>query len=78
MNQSDIYITPKETLRILKIYRSTLKKQISYLPVGEGFSLLKRKSRDLIGYLDIFIDDYEEFFKKKKEKYDYEQMKLFN
>lgn len=58
-------MTPKEVLRALKIYRSVLQKQITYFPLT--FTGLRCKTRELIALLDVYIEDYQDFFKSQKK-----------
>lgn len=57
------YTNPKDTLRSLKIYKSVIKKQMSYFPLS--MDLLRLNSRKLIAVLDIYINDYEQYFKNR-------------
>ena len=57
------YTNPKDTLRSLRIYKSVIKKQMSYFPLS--MDLLRLNSRKLIAVLDVYINDYEQYFKNR-------------
>ena len=68
------YTNPRETLRSLKIYRSIISKQISYFPLS--MELLRSNSKKLIAVIDLYINDYENFFKELSRKQNDMQQQL--
>ena len=64
------YTNPKDTLKSLHIYKSTLKKQIQFLPDG-----LKQSANTHLALVDLYIEDYQNFFKERSNKY--KQVSLF-
>ena len=72
MNNTNFsYTDPKQTLKSLHIYKSTLKKQIRYLPDG-----LKQSANTHFALVDLYIEDYQDFLKKRSNKY--KQVSLFD
>lgn len=57
------YTNPKDTLRSLRIYKSVIKKQMSYFPLS--MDLLRLNSRKLIAVIDLHISEYEQYFKNR-------------
>lgn len=71
MNNTNFsYTDPKQTLKSLHIYKSILKKQIQFLPNG-----LKQSANTHLALVDLYIEDYQNFFQERSNKY--KQISLF-
>ena len=68
------YTNPKDTLRSLRIYRAVILKQINYFPLS--MELLRSNTNKLIAVIDLYIKDYEQFFKDKQNKKQEDNLQL--
>lgn len=71
-----IFKTPKTLYKELKIHRSVINKQLKNL--DSAFPELKNQLRRYLTFIDLQIQEYEDFFKEQRLKYNRSQLNIFD
>ena len=65
---------PKELYKSLKIHRSVINKQLQCLDYS--FAELRFQLRKYLAYIDLQIQDYDQFFKTRQDKIQENRLEL--
>lgn len=71
-----MFKTPKTLYKELKIHRSVINKQLKNL--DSAFPELKNQLRRYLTFIDLQIQEYEDFFKEQRLKHNRSQLNIFD